>query len=55
VRLAWEHRGVRVGADGQMVSKWKRGQKRPSRMYRRLLCLLNRTTEEQLGSALSVP
>ena len=49
VTLAWEHYGVRVGADGQMVSKWERGEKRPSRMYRRLLCLLYCTTQEQLG------
>ena len=25
-RLAWEHFGVRVGVDGQMVSKWERGE-----------------------------
>jgi transcriptional regulator with XRE-family HTH domain len=49
VRLAWEHHGVRVGADGQMVSKWERGEKRPSRLYRQLLCLLYCTTHEQLG------
>jgi transcriptional regulator with XRE-family HTH domain len=50
-RLAWEHFGVRVGVDGQMVSKWERGEKRPSRFYRQLLCLLYTTTEEQLASA----
>jgi transcriptional regulator with XRE-family HTH domain len=49
ITLAWEHHGVRVGADGQMVSKWERGEKRPSRMYRQLLCLLYCTTEERLG------
>jgi transcriptional regulator with XRE-family HTH domain len=49
VRLAWEHHGVRVGADGQMVSKWERGEKRPSRLYRQLLCLLYCATQEQLG------
>ena len=48
-RLAWEHFGVRVGVDGQMVSKWERGEKRPIRFYRQLLCLLYSTTEEQLG------
>lgn len=47
--LAREHFGVRVGVDGQMVSKWERGEKRPSRFYRKLLCLLYSTTEEQLG------
>jgi transcriptional regulator with XRE-family HTH domain len=39
-RLAWEQFGVRVGVDAQMVSKWERGEKRPSRFYRQLLCLL---------------
>ena len=48
-RLAWQHFGVRVGVDAQMVSKWERGEKRPSRFYRQLLCLLYSTTEEQLG------
>jgi transcriptional regulator with XRE-family HTH domain len=48
-RLAWTHFGVRVGVDAQMVSKWERGEKRPSRFYRQLLCLLYSTTEEQLG------
>jgi hypothetical protein len=32
-----------------MVSKWERGEKRPSRFYRQQLCLLYSTTEEQLG------
>jgi transcriptional regulator with XRE-family HTH domain len=48
-RLAWQHFGLRVGVDAQMVSKWERGEKRPSRFYRQLLCLLYSTTEEQLG------
>ena len=48
-RLAWQHFGARVGVDAQMVSKWERGEKRPSRFYRQLLCLLYSTTEEQLG------
>jgi hypothetical protein len=32
-----------------MVGKWERGEKRPSKLYRRLLCLLYHATEEQLG------
>jgi hypothetical protein len=38
-----------VGVDAQTVSKWERGEKRPSRFYRQLFCLLYSTTEEQLG------
>jgi hypothetical protein len=47
VTLAWEHHGVRVGADGQMVSKWERGDKRPSRMYRGGVPLM---VEKQAGA-----
>ena len=32
-----------------MISKWERGLKRPRKVYRRLLCMLYGTTEEQLG------
>jgi hypothetical protein len=32
-----------------MVSKWERGQKRPRKLYRLLLCRLYETTEDQLG------
>jgi DNA-binding transcriptional regulator YiaG len=48
-RLAWVHHGVRVGINADMVGKWERGEKRPSKLYRRLLCLLYEATEEQLG------
>jgi len=32
-----------------MVSKWERGEKRPRQQYRRLLCSLYSSTEEELG------
>ncbi len=48
-RLAWVHHGVRVGINADMVGKWERGEKRPSKFYRRLLCLLYQATEEGLG------
>lgn len=47
--LAWEHDHDRLGVDAGMVSKWERGQKRPCKLYRRLLCQLYNATEEQLG------
>lgn len=47
--LAWEHHAERLGIDAMMVSKWERGQKRPRRPYRRLLCLLYGRTEAELG------
>jgi DNA-binding transcriptional regulator YiaG/tetratricopeptide (TPR) repeat protein len=48
-RLAWVHYGMRVGVNADMVGKWERGEKRPSKLYRRLLCLLYQATEEDLG------
>jgi DNA-binding transcriptional regulator YiaG len=48
-RLAWVHYGMRVGVNADMVGKWERGEKRPSKLYRRLLCLLYQATEEELG------
>lgn len=32
-----------------MISKWERGQKRPRKLYRQLLCALYGTTEDRLG------
>ena len=32
-----------------MISKWERGEKRPSRLYRQLLCLFFGTSLEELG------
>jgi hypothetical protein len=40
---------MRVGVNADMVGKWERGEKRPSKLYRRLLCLLYQATEEDLG------
>jgi DNA-binding transcriptional regulator YiaG len=48
-RLAWVHHGMRVGVNADMVGKWERGEKQPSKLYRRLLCLLYQATEEELG------
>jgi transcriptional regulator with XRE-family HTH domain len=48
-RLAWVHYDMRVGVNADMVGKWERGEKRPSKLYRRLLCLLYQATEEELG------
>jgi transcriptional regulator with XRE-family HTH domain len=40
VRLAWLRDGVHVGVNADMVSKWERGEKRPSRLYSELLAIL---------------
>jgi DNA-binding transcriptional regulator YiaG len=40
VVIAWERFAVRVGVDARMVSKWERGEKRPSRLYQECLRLL---------------
>jgi tetratricopeptide (TPR) repeat protein len=48
-RLAWAHYGVHVGVNADMVGKWERGEKRPSKLYRQLLCLLYQCPAEELG------
>src|SRR3954471_2074663 len=48
-RVAWVEEGRSVGVNADMVSKWERGDKRPSRFYLRLLCSLYQTTPEGLG------
>lgn len=50
-RLAWVQAGRRVGVNADMVSKWERGQKSPSRFYFRLLCSFFDATRDQLDSA----
>ncbi len=50
-RLAWLRDHKRVGVNADMVSKWERGTKRPSRLYLRLLCSLFEATPEDLGLA----
>lgn len=37
VRLAWRLRRERIGVNADMVAKWERGEKTPSRRYRELL------------------
>jgi tetratricopeptide (TPR) repeat protein len=48
-RLAWAHYGVHVGVNADMIGKWERGEKRPSKLYRQLLCLLYQCSAEELG------
>jgi DNA-binding transcriptional regulator YiaG len=43
--IAWERFAVRVGVDARMVSKWERGEKRPSRLYQECLRLLFNDSE----------
>jgi transcriptional regulator with XRE-family HTH domain len=47
--LAWLHNRERVGVNADMVAKWERGAKNPSRRYRELLCLLFGVTADYLG------
>ncbi len=54
-KLAWSRDHQRVGVNADMVSKWERGEKRPSRMYRELYCLLFRVTSAELGLAPAGP
>ncbi len=48
-RLAWLRRHEHVGINADMVAKWERGEKRPSPLYRELLCLLFATDAQSLG------
>jgi len=48
-RIAWVHQGIRAGVNADMVGKWERGEKQPSKFYRRLLCLLYECSAEELG------
>jgi DNA-binding XRE family transcriptional regulator len=48
-RLAWVQNTRRVGVNADMVSKWERGQKSPSRFYLRLLCSLFEVDAHELG------
>jgi len=50
-RLAWLRDGQRVGVNADMVSKWERGYKHPSPLYRDLFCMLFRATAAELGLA----
>lgn len=47
--LAWVHYKINVGVNADMVGKWERGEKQPSKIYRDLLCRLYKATPEKLG------
>ena len=47
--IAWFRDRTRLGISAQMVSKWERGEKRPSRRYRDLLCVLYDQSPAALG------
>lgn len=47
--LAWARLRQRVGVTADMVSKWERGIKRPTRLYQHLLAELYGTTRAGLG------
>ncbi len=48
-RLAWVHHEIKVGVNADMVGKWERGEKQPSKLYRDLLCQFYKTTPEGLA------
>src|SRR6266540_715153 len=48
-RLAWVHYEIKVGVNADMVGKWERGEKQPSKLYRDLLCQFYKTTPEGLA------
>jgi transcriptional regulator with XRE-family HTH domain/tetratricopeptide (TPR) repeat protein len=54
-RLAWERDRRVVGVDAESVSRWERGERRPRKYYRQLLCLLFGTTEPNLGFRRPLP
>ncbi|MCF7547414.1 helix-turn-helix transcriptional regulator [Pseudonocardia sp. WMMC193] len=53
-RLAWLRRRKQVGVNGDMVAKWERGVKTPSRPYRELLALLFGVRASELDSPVEV-
>lgn len=52
VQLAWARERVHVGVTPDMVSKWERGIKLPSKLYQRLLCLTFDASPYELGLVL---
>lgn len=48
-RMAWLRRNEHVGVNADMVSKWERGKKRPTPLYREMLGLVFRTDAHGLG------
>ena len=53
VQMAWARERIHVGVNGDMVSKWERGLKQPSKLYRRLLCLTMDAGPHELGLLLN--
>ncbi|MGI8576764.1 MAG: helix-turn-helix domain-containing protein, partial [Nocardioidaceae bacterium] len=53
VQMAWARERIHVGVNGDMVSKWERGLKQPSKLYRRLLCLTMDASPHELGLLLN--
>ena len=53
--LAWLLHKRRVGVNPDMVSKWERGEKRPSAFYLKLLCALYDASPADLGFAPARP
>lgn len=49
VQMAWARDRIRVGANSDMVSKWERCLKQPSKLYSRLLCLTLDASPHELG------
>ena len=47
--IAWDRLHQQIGVDASMISKWERGEKRPRRFYRELLCALYGADEYQLA------
>jgi transcriptional regulator with XRE-family HTH domain len=48
-RMAWLRRHERVGVNADMVSKWERGQKRPTPLYRDMLAEVFSVEPHDLG------
>jgi transcriptional regulator with XRE-family HTH domain len=48
-KLSYELDGIRANVTAEMISRWERGARRPSRVYRRLLCALHDADELELG------
>jgi transcriptional regulator with XRE-family HTH domain len=54
-RLAGLRKEQRVGVTGDMVAKWERGDKGPSRLHRDLLSLLFGVPADHLGIGPAMP
>lgn len=53
VQVAWARERIRVGVNSDMVSKWERGIKQPSKLYQRLLSLALDASPQALGLLLA--